>query len=159
MDISYQFFLLNQFGQRTFFKYGRVAFNQIKQFRLKNHKTNINKVTIHVGFLPECINHTVSANFHNALVLSEVVHRHRADFPMCFMELHQFFNIDVTHCITIGEHKRLVSNIVPNPLHSPTGLGIQTSIHHRDLPRLSMFIVDNHFVAAIRVIKGDIRSM
>src|SRR5699024_3854349 len=123
-----------------------VSLNQVKQLRLEYHEADVDEIAVHIGLLTESINNTISTNFHHTLVLTEVVHRHSANLPMGLVEFKQFCDVSITHCVTIGEHKRFITDILPNSLYTPASLRIQACVHHGNLPGLSMLVMDDHFI-------------
>ena len=50
--------------------------------------------------------------------------RHGADFPVRLMECHQFRNVHVAHRVAIGQHERLIADILADTLDAPPCLGI-----------------------------------
>lgn len=65
------------------------------------------------------------------------------------MEREQLFQIHVGNAVAVGEHERLIADVLLHALHAAAGHGIQAGIHHRDAPRLGMVLVDNHLVFAV----------
>ena len=50
-------------------------------------------------------------------------------------EFEEFVNVHITHTITIGHHKSLVSHILLNTFNTTTGHGVIASINNCYLPR------------------------
>lgn len=65
------------------------------------------------------------------------------------MEREQLFQVHVGNTVTVGEHERLIADVLLHTLHAAAGHGVEAGIHYRDAPRLGMVLVDNHLVFAV----------
>ena len=63
-----------QLRERFLFKDRAVSFNIIKQSRFKNHISDVNQITVKIGFLSKCINDSIVANINNTFCLSKIIH-------------------------------------------------------------------------------------
>ena len=66
--------------------------------------------------------------------------------------------IDIAHTVAVGQHERLVTDVLLNPLDAAARLSIEPRINERHLPRFRDIVVHRHAVALCEV-KGDIRSV
>ena len=66
--------------------------------------------------------------------------------------------ICITNCITVGDHKCIITNKIFNTLNASASLCIQSSINNCYLPWLSMLIVNYHFITFCEI-KSNIGCM
>ena len=67
MDISNKLMLGYKLSKRSLLKNCFIAFNIIKQFRLKNHEPDVDQISIKVALLAESINDAILADFNDNL--------------------------------------------------------------------------------------------
>ena len=75
------------------------------------------------------------------------------------MECEQLLQVHVGNAVAVGEHERLIADILLHALHAAAGHGIKAGVHHRDAPRLGMVLVDNHLVFAVREVICNVGGM
>ena len=104
------------------------------------------------------MNCSILINIQNTKLLSDIDSRHGCNLTMFFMKLHQSININIRYTITIGQHKRFIANIFPDPLYSSAGHGIQSGIYQSYFPRLCIGLMHSHG-SILRKIKRNITGM
>ena len=78
---------------------------------------------------------------------------------MLAVKLQKLCNVHIAHAIAVGHHKRLIPHIRLDTLDAPAGHGVQTGIHHCDLPRLGVVIMYGHFILTVGKIKGNVTGV
>lgn len=78
---------------------------------------------------------------------------------MCPMETNKFSNINITHAIPISHEKRFFAYIALYTLDPTSSHSIQACIHYRNLPRLTILIMNDCFVFSTGKIKRNIAVM
>jgi hypothetical protein len=83
----------------------------------------------------------------------------RRDFSVLLMKFQKIPDVDIADPVSIGHKKGLVSHIFPDSTDSSPSHGVQSRIHHRDLPGLTVGLQHPHLIPSVCKIKLYIRTV
>ena len=95
----------------------------------------------------------------NAFLLALDHCRQCGQLAVIAVKLQKLCNVHIAHAIAVGHHKRLIPHIRLDTLDASAGHGVQTGIHHCDLPRLGVVIMYGHFILTVGKIKGNVTGV
>ena len=129
----------------------------VENLRLEDHKSAVDDGTVLPLLLAEGPDLVVFVDVEDALLLCEGNGRDGRDLPMCMMEVYERLEVHVRNAIAIGEHKRLIPDIILHALDASAGHGVEAGVDDGHAPRLVHVVMDLHLVVA--EVEGDVRIM
>ena len=100
---------------------------------------------------------SVAVNIHDTETLSDVDAGQGRDLAVLLVECHQRVQIHVGNAVAVGQHERLIPNVIADTFDTTARHRVQSGIDQRHAPRLGIVVMHLHLV--LRQIEGHIRRM
>ena len=142
MAIRHQFARSGQLLQRLALPQGRGPLDQVEHRRVGDEEAAVDHCAVAIGFLAE-IAHPIAVELDRSEASGGCDCGNSGTFAVGAMERDQRGEVDRSESVAIGKAERLIgSEIRPDRLQSPAGLGIGTGFDQGDLPRLRPVLVN-----------------
>ena len=136
-----------------------VSVQVFKHLRFQHHESRVNPTAVLACFLPERCDRTGRIlNIQHAEPASRLNRRQCDRLTGRLVRADKRVKINIADAVAIGEHKRLVPDILLNPLYAAARLCVQPRVDYGHAPRLRHIVVDDKLVV-VGKIKGYIGPM